>query len=142
MWVGNTRPYLLTLIFEYINVFNQLDIAIKPGEKVGLVGRSGAGKSTLVNLLMRFYDTNSGEIRIDGQPVKSVSQETLREKISMVTQDTSLMHRSVRDNIIYGRTDATEEEMIEAAIAEAAAAPTLPPCNLFLAALLIIFLLV
>jgi len=98
-----------------INVFNQLDIAIKPGEKVGLVGRSGAGKSTLVNLLMRFYDTNSGEIRIDGQPVKSVSQETLREKISMVTQDTSLMHRSVRDNIIYGRTDATEEEMIEAA---------------------------
>lgn len=98
-----------------INVFNQLDIAIKPGEKVGLVGRSGAGKSTLVNLLMRFYDTNSGEIRIDGQPVKSVSQETLREKISMVTQDTSLMHRSVRDNIIYGRTDATEEEMVEAA---------------------------
>lgn len=98
-----------------INVFRNLNIHIKPGEKVGLVGRSGAGKSTLVNLLMRFYDTNSGQIVIDGQPVRSVSQETLREKISMVTQDTSLMHRSVRDNIIYGRTDATEEEVIAAA---------------------------
>ena len=98
-----------------ISVFDDLNIAIKPGEKVGLVGRSGAGKSTLVNLLMRFYDTNSGQISIDGQPIQSVAQETLREKISMVTQDTSLMHRSVRDNIIYGRTDATEEEMIAAA---------------------------
>ena len=98
-----------------IDVFRQLDLAIKPGEKVGLVGRSGAGKSTLVNLLMRFYDAQSGHIAIDGQDITQVGQETLRAKISMVTQDTSLMHRSVRDNILYGRTDATEEDMIRAA---------------------------
>jgi len=98
-----------------IDVFTNLDLAIKPGEKVGLVGRSGAGKSTLVNLLMRFYDTQSGRIVIDGQDITEVGQETLRAKISMVTQDTSLMHRSVRDNILYGRTDATEEDMIRAA---------------------------
>ncbi|QJR81409.1 ABC transporter ATP-binding protein [Alteromonas pelagimontana] len=98
-----------------INVFNNLTVDIRPGEKVGLVGRSGAGKSTLVNLLMRFYDTNSGHIRIDGQDIRSVPQEQLRSMISMVTQDTSLMHRSVRDNIIYGRTNASEEEMIAAA---------------------------
>lgn len=98
-----------------IDVFRNLNIVIKPGEKVGLVGRSGAGKSTLVNLLMRFYNTNAGEIRIDGQPIHSVAQEALRERISMVTQDTSLMHRSVRDNIVYGRNSATEEEMISAA---------------------------
>ena len=98
-----------------IDVFTNLDLTIKPGEKVGLVGRSGAGKSTLVNLLMRFYDTQSGRIIIDGQDITDVGQETLRAKISMVTQDTSLMHRSVRDNILYGRTDATEEDMIRAA---------------------------
>lgn len=98
-----------------INVFNELNIDIKPGEKVGLVGRSGAGKSTLVNLLMRFYDVQQGDIVIDGQRIADVPQETLREKISMVTQDTSLMHRSVRDNILYGRTDASEEDMIRAA---------------------------
>ncbi|MCH1413832.1 MAG: ABC transporter ATP-binding protein/permease, partial [Glaciecola sp.] len=98
-----------------ISVFEQLDLAIKPGEKVGIVGRSGAGKSTLVNLLMRFYDVQSGKICIDGQGIDDVAQETLRAKISMVTQDTSLMHRSVRDNILYGRADATEAEMIEAA---------------------------
>jgi ATP-binding cassette subfamily B multidrug efflux pump len=98
-----------------IDVFKNLDLNIKPGEKVGLVGRSGAGKSTLVNLLMRFYDTQSGRIVIDGQDITEVGQETLRAKISMVTQDTSLMHRSVRDNILYGRTDATEDDMIRAA---------------------------
>lgn len=98
-----------------ISVFEKLDLAIKPGEKVGIVGRSGAGKSTLVNLLMRFYDVHSGKIRIDGQGIDDVAQETLRAKISMVTQDTSLMHRSVRDNILYGRADATEADMIEAA---------------------------
>ncbi len=98
-----------------IDVFNNLELAIKPGEKVGLVGRSGAGKSTLVNLLMRFYDTQSGRITIDEQDITEVEQETLRAKISMVTQDTSLMHRSVRDNILYGRTDASEAEMIKAA---------------------------
>ncbi|MBF7074061.1 ABC transporter ATP-binding protein [Glaciecola sp. MH2013] len=98
-----------------ISVFEHLDINIKAGEKVGLVGRSGAGKSTLVNLLLRFYDINSGSILIDGQKITDVTQESLRSHISMVTQDTSLMHRSVRDNIIYGRTNATEEDMIKAA---------------------------
>lgn len=98
-----------------IDVFSSLELAIHPGEKVGLVGRSGSGKSTLVNLLMRFYDTQSGRIIIDGQDITQVGQETLRAKISMVTQDTSLMHRSVRDNILYGRTNASEEEMINAA---------------------------
>ncbi|NMU07256.1 ATP-binding cassette domain-containing protein, partial [Vibrio parahaemolyticus] len=93
---------------------------IKPGEKVGLVGRSGAGKSTLVNLLLRFYDVNSGQILIDGQDIKTVSQESLRAHIAMVTQDTSLLHRTVRENILYGRPGATEAEMIEAArLAEA-----------------------
>ncbi|GGD48972.1 ABC transporter ATP-binding protein [Lacimicrobium alkaliphilum] len=96
-------------------VFEKLNINIAPGEKVGLVGRSGAGKSTLVNLLLRFYDVQSGQIRIDGQDIRDVSQESLRGKISMVTQDTSLLHRSVRDNILYGRMDASEEEMRHAA---------------------------
>lgn len=98
-----------------IKVFDNLNIEIKPGEKVGLVGRSGAGKSTLVNLLMRFYDTQQGDILLDDQRITDVPQEELRARISMVTQDTSLMHRSVRDNIVYGRTNATEEEMIAAA---------------------------
>ncbi|WP_110429118.1 ABC transporter ATP-binding protein [Glaciecola sp. KUL10] len=98
-----------------VHVFKDLQLDIKAGEKVGLVGRSGAGKSTLVNLLLRFYDIQSGHIRIDGQVLTDVSQESLRAHISMVTQDTSLMHRSVRDNIIYGRTSASEEEMINAA---------------------------
>lgn len=96
-------------------VFNDLNISIKPGEKVGLVGRSGAGKSSLVNLLLRFYDIQSGEIKIDGQNIAELSQESLRANISMVTQDTSLLHRSVRENILYGRLDATEEDMLRAA---------------------------
>ena len=95
-------------------VFDDLMLNIKPGEKVGLVGRSGAGKSTLVNLLLRFYDIQSGEIKIDGQNIQDVSQESLRAQIGMVTQDTSLLHRSVRDNILYGHPDATEEQMIAA----------------------------
>ncbi|MFT5313146.1 MAG: ATP-binding cassette subfamily B multidrug efflux pump [Paraglaciecola sp.] len=98
-----------------INVFTGLNIEIKPGEKVGLVGRSGAGKSTLVNLLLRFYDVQSGQILIDGQNITDLAQESLRANISMVTQDTSLLHRSVRDNIMYGRLDATEEDMRRAA---------------------------
>jgi ATP-binding cassette subfamily B multidrug efflux pump len=98
-----------------IEVFNNLNIDIKPGEKVGLVGRSGAGKSTLVNLLLRFFDVQSGKILIDGQDVCEISQESLRSHISMVTQDTSLLHRSVRDNILYGRLGASEEEMLAAA---------------------------
>jgi len=97
-------------------VFDKLDIHIKPGEKVGLVGRSGAGKSTLVNLLLRFYDIDSGSIRIDGQNIQDVTQESLREHIGMITQDTSLLHRSVRDNILYGRPDASDEELIAAAL--------------------------
>ena len=95
-------------------VMNGLNLTIKPGEKIGLVGRSGAGKSTLVNLLLRFYDTDSGSIRIDGQNITDVSQESLRRYIAMVTQDTSLLHRSVKDNILYGRPDATQAEMINA----------------------------
>ncbi|WP_033017524.1 ABC transporter ATP-binding protein [Pseudoalteromonas sp. BSi20652] len=95
-------------------VMNGLNLNIKPGEKIGLVGRSGAGKSTLVNLLLRFYDTDSGTIKIDGQNITDVSQESLRRYIAMVTQDTSLLHRSVKDNILYGRPDATQAEMINA----------------------------
>jgi ATP-binding cassette subfamily B multidrug efflux pump len=98
-----------------ISVFRDLDINIKAGEKVGLVGRSGAGKSTLVNLLLRFYDIQSGTIKIDGQDISQVQQNSLRANISMVTQDTSLLHRSVRDNILYGRLDASEEDMLRAA---------------------------
>ena len=98
-----------------IEVFNGLNIRIQAGEKVGLVGRSGAGKSTLVNLLLRFYDIQTGAITIDEQNIAKVSQESLRANISMVTQDTSLMHRSVRENIMYGRPDATEAQMVGAA---------------------------
>jgi ATP-binding cassette subfamily B multidrug efflux pump len=97
------------------NVIDQLDLLIRPGEKIGLVGRSGAGKSTLINLLLRFYDLRSGRILIDGQDIAGVSQDSLRRQIGMVTQDTSLLHRSVRDNILYGRPDASDEQMIAAA---------------------------
>ncbi|MCC4273140.1 ABC transporter ATP-binding protein [Marinomonas communis] len=100
---------------EDISVIDALDLHIKPGEKVGLVGRSGAGKSTIVNLLMRFHDVEQGAIKIDGQVISDVQQESLRAGIGMVTQDTSLLHRTVRDNLMYGRPYATEEEMISAA---------------------------
>ncbi|MDC9823857.1 ABC transporter ATP-binding protein [Devosia sp. ZB163] len=101
-------------------VIDHLNLEIKPGEKIGLVGRSGAGKSTIVNLLLRFYDRESGVISIDGTDIATVQQDTLREQIGVVTQDTSLLHRSVRENILYGRPDATEEEMLAAArLAEA-----------------------
>ncbi|WP_406705558.1 ABC transporter ATP-binding protein [Sodalis sp.] len=96
-------------------VIDNLTLHIQPGEKVGLVGRSGAGKSTIVNLLLRFYDVNKGQILIDGQDIAKVTQESLRSQIGMVTQDTSLLHRSVRDNILYGRPDASDAEMIAAA---------------------------
>ena len=96
-------------------LLNGFNLTIRPGEKVGLIGRSGAGKSTIVNLLLRFYEPQSGTISIDGQTVDSVTQESLRAQIGLVTQDTSLLHRSVRDNIIYGRPDASEAEMISAA---------------------------
>jgi ATP-binding cassette subfamily B multidrug efflux pump len=96
-------------------VIEDLSLVVRPGEKVGLVGRSGAGKSTLSNLLLRFYDLEKGSIRIDGQDISAVTQDSLRAQIGMVTQDTSLLHRSVRDNILYGRPDATDEMMVEAA---------------------------
>jgi ATP-binding cassette, subfamily B, multidrug efflux pump len=96
-------------------VIDDFVLTIRPGERVGLVGRSGEGKSTLVNLLMRFYDLEGGRILIDGQDIARVTQETLRREIGMVTQDTSLLHRSVIDNILYGRPEATREEAIAAA---------------------------
>ena len=95
-------------------VISHLNLNIKPGEKVGLVGRSGAGKSTLVNLLLRFHDVESGKIKIDGQVISDVTQDSLRSKIGMVTQDTSLLHRSIRDNILYGNPDASEQDLLRA----------------------------
>jgi len=96
-------------------VIENLSLTVKPGEKVGIVGRSGAGKSTLVNLLLRFYDLEAGRILIDGQEIAGVKQDSLRAQIGMVTQDTSLLHRSVRENILYGRPDASDEMLVEAA---------------------------
>jgi ATP-binding cassette subfamily B multidrug efflux pump len=96
-------------------VISDISLSIQPGEKVGLVGRSGAGKTTLMNILLRFYDLEAGHIRIDGQDISRVTQDSLRSKIGVVTQDTSLLHRSVRDNIAYGKPDATDAEIIEAA---------------------------
>ena len=92
-------------------VFDDLTLDIPAGAKVGLIGRSGAGKSTLVSLLLRFYDVDAGTIRIDGQDIRKVTQESLRANIAMVTQDTSLLHRTVRENILYGREDASEQEL-------------------------------
>ncbi|MGL4207411.1 MAG: ABC transporter ATP-binding protein [Aeromonadaceae bacterium] len=117
------RPVAGEVRFEQINfhygkgsgVLDNLDLHIRAGEKIGLVGRSGAGKSTLVNLLLRFYDLESGRILIDGQDISQVTQDSLRAQIGMVTQDTSLLHRSVRENILYGRPDASEAELLEAA---------------------------
>ena len=111
------------ITFEHVNfayggkraVLKELNLAIRPGEKIGLVGRSGAGKSTLVNLLLRFYELESGRILIDGQDIAHVTQDSLRAQVGMVTQDTSLLHRSVRDNLLYGRPDATDEQMRAAA---------------------------
>jgi ATP-binding cassette, subfamily B, multidrug efflux pump len=96
-------------------VIEDLTLTIRPGEKVGIVGRSGAGKSTLVNLLLRFWDVESGRILIDGQNVSEVTQDSLRRQIGMVTQDTSLLHRSIRDNIRYGAVDASDDAVMEAA---------------------------
>ncbi len=109
--------------FEQVNfsyggekqVIQCLNLHIRPGEKIGLVGRSGAGKSTIVNLLLRFYDADSGRVLIDGQNVSDVTQDSLRAQVGMVTQDTSLLHRSVRDNILYGRPDASDADMVHAA---------------------------
>ncbi|SOD17104.1 ABC transporter ATP-binding protein [Nitrosomonas ureae] len=100
---------------ESMNIFDDLSLHIAAGEKVGIVGRSGSGKSTFVNLLLRFYDVQHGNVTIDKQDIRTVTQDSLRANIAMVTQDTSLLHRSVRDNILFGRPDATEEQMIIAA---------------------------
>ncbi len=96
-------------------VIDDLCLTVRPGEKIGLIGRSGAGKSTLVNLLLRFHDLSGGRILIDGQDIAKVTQDSLRSHIGMVTQDTSLLHRSMRDNILYGRPDAGDDAMIAAA---------------------------
>ncbi|WP_292442412.1 ABC transporter ATP-binding protein [Methylibium sp.] len=96
-------------------VIDRLQLHIRAGEKIGLVGRSGAGKSTVVNLLLRFHDVAAGRVLIDGQDIAEVQQDSLREQIGMVTQDTSLLHRSVRENILYGRPDALDADMVAAA---------------------------
>ena len=96
-------------------VIDGLNLVVRPGEKIGLIGRSGAGKSTLVNLLLRFYDLSGGRILIDGQNIAGVMQDSLRRQIGMVTQDTSLLHRSLRDNIAYSRPDATDAMIAQAA---------------------------
>ena len=122
----DARPLLVTrgeIRFENVGfhygrksgIIENLSLTIAPGEKVGLVGRSGAGKSTLVNLLLRFYDTESGRILIDGHDIAHATQDSLRSQIGLVTQDTSLLHRSIRDNILYGRPDAGEGALQEAA---------------------------
>ena len=100
---GNEIPF---------SVLDGFSLTVRPGEKIGLVGRSGAGKSTVVNLLLRFFDVEAGRILIDGQDIAQATQESLRAQISVVTQDTSLLHRSIRENIRYGRPDATEAEVL------------------------------
>jgi ATP-binding cassette subfamily B multidrug efflux pump len=122
----DAKPLVVTrgeIRFEHVRfhygkgggVIEDLSLTIHPGERVGLIGRSGAGKSTLVNLLLRFYDVEGGRICIDGQDIAGVTQASLRQQIGMVTQDTSLLHRSIRDNLRYGRPDASEAEVLEAA---------------------------
>jgi len=96
-------------------VLDDFDLRVRPGERIGLVGRSGAGKSTIVNLLLRFHDVDTGSISVDGHDVRTISQQSLRQSIAVVTQDTSLLHRSIRDNIRYGRADASDEEVRAAA---------------------------
>ncbi|MDR1828008.1 MAG: ABC transporter ATP-binding protein/permease [Methylobacteriaceae bacterium] len=115
---GDVRFENVRFTYNGVNrepVIKDLSLHVHPGEKIGLVGRSGAGKSTLINLLLRFYDVDSGRILIDGQNIAEVTQESLRAAIGMVTQDTSLLHRSVRENILYGRPDAGEDAMRAAA---------------------------
>src|SRR5712672_2895955 len=116
--VGEGRIVFDDVRFGYgreSGVLDRFTLAIRPGEKIGLVGRSGAGKSTVVNLLLRFFDLEGGRILVDGQDVSHMTQESLRSQISVVTQDTSLLHRSIRENIRYGRPEASEAEIIAAA---------------------------
>jgi ATP-binding cassette subfamily B multidrug efflux pump len=111
---GTGKPELGKPILDHI------DLIVRPGERIGLVGRSGAGKSTLVNLMLRFFDIEHGRITVDGQDIRHATQESLRTRIGLVTQDTSLLHRSIADNIRYGRPNATQAE-IEAAARKAQA---------------------
>ncbi len=111
---GEIRFDNVSFAYNEKNVIDQLNLTIRPGEKIGIVGRSGAGKSTLIQLLLRFYTIQNGRILIDGQDIQNVTQDSLRANIALVTQDTSLLHRSVSENIKYGRPDATDEEMFEA----------------------------
>ncbi len=116
--LGNGQIEIRDLSHHYGRETGGLDhvnLTIRPGEKIGLIGRSGAGKSTLVKLLLRFYDVEKGAILIDGQDISKVTQDSLRSHIGMVQQDSALLHRSVRANILYGRSDATEEQMVAAA---------------------------
>ena len=116
--VGEARVRFEGVRFGYgteRGVLHGIDLELRPGERVGLIGHSGAGKSTLVNLLLRFYELEGGRILIDGQDIARVTQESLRAHIAMVTQDTSLLHRSIRDNIRYGRPEASEAEVLKAA---------------------------
>lgn len=111
---GEIKFENVSFAYSTKNVFDQLNITIKPGEKIGIVGRSGAGKSTLIQLLLRFYTIDQGRILIDGQNIEDVTQDSLRRNIALVTQDTSLLHRTVEENIKYGRPDATDQEMYQA----------------------------
>lgn len=111
---GNIQFRDVTFAYNSKNVIDHFNLDIKPGEKIGIVGRSGAGKSTLIQLLLHFYTINSGKISIDQQDIEHVTQDSLRKSIALVTQDTSLLHRTVAENIKYGRPDATDEEMLEA----------------------------
>ncbi|MDV2468392.1 ABC transporter ATP-binding protein [Acinetobacter chinensis] len=111
---GNIQFSDVTFAYNDKNVIDHLNLDIQPGEKIGIVGRSGAGKSTLIQLLLHFYTINQGRISIDNQNIEDVTQDSLRKNIALVTQDTSLLHRSVAENIKYGRPDATDEEMYAA----------------------------
>ena len=111
---GEIKFEEVSFAYQNKNVIDHFNLTIKPGEKIGIVGRSGAGKSTLIQLLLHFYNINQGRISIDGQNIEDVTQDSLRKNIAFVTQDTSLLHRTVAENIKYGRPDATDEEMFEA----------------------------
>lgn len=122
---GEIKFENLSFSYGSKNVIDELNLTIKPGEKVGIVGRSGAGKSTLIQLLLRFYSINEGRISIDGQNIEDITQDSLRKSIALVTQDTSLLHRTIEENIKYGRPDASDEEMF-AAVRKAKAEEFIP----------------
>lgn len=111
---GEIKFENVSFAYNNKNVIDQLNLTIRPGEKIGVVGRSGAGKSTLIQLLLHFYPLNEGRISIDGQDIAQVTQDSLRKNIALVTQDTSLLHRTVAENIKYGRPQASDEEMLDA----------------------------